>query len=194
MVRSAPAGHHIADEPLPDFHRQLVPRFPTVDVRNAALSTKSGERSFTYVRSLPTHSGFLSRKYPGPQELERITVRVEALDSDHHPGMPRRSSRSTRKGLRLRSSPAASRRFAARSRSSSSSTERARRMRTGTTPDDVFDLLCRPGGASPLRHRRCRSAQQARAGRDLRSNPHLTFVARPVDPAFRQERRACPGG
>jgi FkbM family methyltransferase len=81
IIRCAPKGRHIAYEPLPEVNAQLVRSFPQVDVRLAALSNKSGLASFTHVRSNPGYSGFKQRTYPGEEQLEMITVRVEPLDS-----------------------------------------------------------------------------------------------------------------
>jgi FkbM family methyltransferase len=81
MVRVAPAGRHIAFEPLPDFHARLAAEFPTVDVRAVALSDHDGEERFTYVRSRPGYSGFRPRTYPSEEEVDSITVRVATLDS-----------------------------------------------------------------------------------------------------------------
>ena len=81
MVRCAPHGCHIAYEPLPHLNQELVRNFPQVDVRLAALSNRSGESSFTHVKSNPGYSGFRERTYPGEERLEVITVRVEPLDT-----------------------------------------------------------------------------------------------------------------
>jgi FkbM family methyltransferase len=81
IIRSAPEGHHIAYEPLPQMNRELAANFPCVDVRLAALSNRSGMASFTHVKSNPGYSGFKQRTYPGEEVLEVLTVKVEALDS-----------------------------------------------------------------------------------------------------------------
>jgi FkbM family methyltransferase len=81
IARLAPEGRHIAYEPLPDHCAELARRFPQVDVRQAALSSGPGEASFRYVRSHPGMSGFRERDYPGKEEIEMLTVRVEDLDS-----------------------------------------------------------------------------------------------------------------
>ncbi len=80
IVRVAPHGRHIAYEPLPFMHKSLVDRFPTVDVRHAAVSNEAGERSFAYVKHMPAHSGFCERFYAKRSRVEKITVRTEALD------------------------------------------------------------------------------------------------------------------
>ena len=66
MVRLAPAGRHVAFEPLPDFYEELVREFPGVEVRSSALSTEEGEAAFTYVKSNPGYSGFRERTLSGP--------------------------------------------------------------------------------------------------------------------------------
>ena len=80
IVRLAPGGRHVAFEPLPDFHGELVRRFPMVEVRRAAVAAQAGESSFVHVRSAPGYSGLREREYPGAQQLERITVQLECLD------------------------------------------------------------------------------------------------------------------
>jgi FkbM family methyltransferase len=80
MLRVAPAGRHIAYEPLPQLAASLRERFPGVDVRSAALSDRAGEAEFVHVRSNPAYSGLRERAYPGREQLERISVRTERLD------------------------------------------------------------------------------------------------------------------
>jgi FkbM family methyltransferase len=80
MVRLAPAGRHVAYEPLPAMARALSARFPDVDVREAALSDSAGRTSFVHVLSNPAYSGLRERDYPGRERLETITVRTERLD------------------------------------------------------------------------------------------------------------------
>jgi FkbM family methyltransferase len=80
IVRLAPRGRHIVYEPLPEFCENLRRRFPEVTVREAALSDRSGERTFIYVRNQPGLSGFRRRAYPTTPTVEEITVRTERLD------------------------------------------------------------------------------------------------------------------
>jgi FkbM family methyltransferase len=80
IVRVAPRGRHIAYEPLPFMHKYLVDKFPCVDVRCAALSNEEGERSFAYIKYLPTYSGFSERSYAKRSLVEKIIVRTETLD------------------------------------------------------------------------------------------------------------------
>src|SRR5437764_1128703 len=72
MVRVAPGGKHIAYEPLPFLHKYLVDHFPSVDIRLAAVSNEEGKTSFTYVKNLPTHSGFRERSYPVQPQVEKM--------------------------------------------------------------------------------------------------------------------------
>jgi FkbM family methyltransferase len=80
FLRLAPDGRHVAFEPLPHLAERLRLRFPAADVRETALSDRSGRASFTFVRSRPAYSGFRERSYPGDEELEQIEVQVERLD------------------------------------------------------------------------------------------------------------------
>jgi FkbM family methyltransferase len=80
IVRLAPLGSHVAWEPLPRLAAQLREEFPSVEVREAALSDRSGERSFAHVLDDPGWSGFLSRPTPAGGRVDTITVRCERLD------------------------------------------------------------------------------------------------------------------
>lgn len=84
FVRLAPEGRHIAYEPVPQMHRDLVERFPDVDVRCAALSNVDGETEFVHVVDDPAYSGMREREYPHAVQTEKIAVRTERLD-DHLP-------------------------------------------------------------------------------------------------------------
>lgn len=80
IVRVAPFGKHIAYEPLPLLHKDLVNRFPSVDVRLAAVSNEETETSFIHVKNLPTHSGLREIAYPVQPLVENMIVRTETLD------------------------------------------------------------------------------------------------------------------
>jgi FkbM family methyltransferase len=86
IVRVAPAGRHIAYEPLPGYAAELQNRFPQVDVRAAALCDVSGKTTFRYVRNLPGMSGLRERCYPVEPDIEVITVPTERLDDALPPG------------------------------------------------------------------------------------------------------------
>lgn len=80
MLRLAPAGRHLAYEPLPEMARSLAERFPQADVRAAALSDAAGESTFVHVLSNPAYSGLREREYPGRERVQEIRVRTERLD------------------------------------------------------------------------------------------------------------------
>ncbi len=80
LLRVAPSGRHIAYEPIPGFAKRLRERFPTVDVREAALADAAGEVSFEYVANLPGYSGLKRGRIPGDADVRRISVRLERLD------------------------------------------------------------------------------------------------------------------
>lgn len=80
LMRIAPDGKHIAYEPLPHLYTYLVEHFPSVDVRQAAVSNEVGETSFTYVKTMPAESGFRERAHAGQGQIEKLIVRTETLD------------------------------------------------------------------------------------------------------------------
>lgn len=80
MARCAPKGSHIAYEPLPELYAELVARFPGVDIRRAALSTKPGMTTFTRVVDALGYSGIRSQDYPRKMQTESIEVDVESID------------------------------------------------------------------------------------------------------------------
>ena len=80
MTRLAPSGRHVAWEPLPALAQGLRTEFPSVEVREAALSDRAGEREFAHVVDAPGWSGFLARPVPAGGPVEMITVRCERLD------------------------------------------------------------------------------------------------------------------
>jgi FkbM family methyltransferase len=82
IVRLAPNGRHIAFEPIPQLHEHLVKRFPTVDVRRAALSDAAGTATFAQVIGAPAYSGLRERSDlpPNASDVQRIEVSTERLD------------------------------------------------------------------------------------------------------------------
>jgi FkbM family methyltransferase len=79
-LRLAPRGRHVAWEPLPEFASRLRASFPSVEVREAALSDRAGSREFARVVADPGWSGFRARPTPDGGEVETITVECERLD------------------------------------------------------------------------------------------------------------------
>ncbi len=88
VTRIAPAGKHIAYEPVPELHHDLVDRFPSVDVRQAALYDETGTAPFTHVLDLASRSGLRQRRDLDvrPDRLRQISVRTERLDDVLEPG------------------------------------------------------------------------------------------------------------
>lgn len=80
ILRVAPLGRHIAYEPLPSLAETLQSRFPTVDVRCAAVARETGHSTFVHVIDRSDYSGLRVRDYPDNPRREEIVVRVEALD------------------------------------------------------------------------------------------------------------------
>jgi FkbM family methyltransferase len=82
MTRVAPKGRHIAFEPIPELHQQLVQSFPDVDVRQMALSDVAGTADFTHVLGDHAYSGLLRRDdlAAASREVRQITVSTERLD------------------------------------------------------------------------------------------------------------------
>ncbi len=80
LLDAAPAGRHLAFEPLPELAEALRQRFPQVDVRAQALSDEVGEREFTRVVGNPGWSGFRQRPTPDAVRFERLQVPVAMLD------------------------------------------------------------------------------------------------------------------
>ncbi|MFI9322649.1 FkbM family methyltransferase [Kitasatospora aureofaciens] len=89
MLRCAPDGRHIAFEPIPTLAGDLRRRFPTVDVRQAAVSDQDGRATFVHVTADAAYSGLRERPsslrgwpdHIGRDDLEEIVVRTERLDS-----------------------------------------------------------------------------------------------------------------
>lgn len=79
IVRLFPDGPHLAFEPLPELAAELSERFPTVDVRNVALSDHTGTATFNRVVNAPGHSGLGT--FDGSHgPVERFDVPVMTLD------------------------------------------------------------------------------------------------------------------
>jgi len=80
--RLAPAGHHIAYEPLPHLWARLAERFPEMDIRQRALSDASGRTTFVHVEELEGYSGLRERPYPRDVATKTIEITAERLDGN----------------------------------------------------------------------------------------------------------------
>lgn len=79
MIRRAPAGQHVAFEPVPSLAASLRERFPQVQVYQAALSNEAGTAQFTHVVDADGFSGLSDRNLDG-HRLEHFDVDVVRLD------------------------------------------------------------------------------------------------------------------
>jgi FkbM family methyltransferase len=86
FVRLAPRGHHIAYEPLPHLAAELAERFPSIEVRRAALSDHEGESTFVHVKDQPAYSGLRRGTSTDGHDTESIDVTTERLDDHVPPG------------------------------------------------------------------------------------------------------------
>jgi len=83
-VRLAPAGRHVAFEPIPALAEEVARSFPGVDCRRLALGASSGVAEFCHFTSLDGWSGL--RRSPEISDErgrpEYIEVQVSTLDDE----------------------------------------------------------------------------------------------------------------
>lgn len=82
ILSQSPNGTHFAFEPLPSFYSELVKKFKNkATIFPYALSDKSGETEFHFVKNAPAYSGIQKRKYAVQEpDIEKIKVQVKKLD------------------------------------------------------------------------------------------------------------------
>ncbi len=83
-VRVAPAGHHIAFEPIPELAEELHRAFPRVDTRRLAVSAQAGSAEFCHFKTMDGWSG-LQRSPEVSDERGRpeyIQVALSTLDAE----------------------------------------------------------------------------------------------------------------
>ncbi|MFO0875564.1 MAG: FkbM family methyltransferase [Phycisphaerales bacterium] len=81
MLVFAPKGRLFAFEPIPHLAKALRENFPTVDVKQLALSDAPGTSTFQYVVNAPAYSGLRPREYDRSDPVvEELTVQVETID------------------------------------------------------------------------------------------------------------------
>lgn len=80
FLEFAPAGRHLAFEPIPALAAELRQKFPGVEVHGYALSDQEGQATFHYVPELPGWSGLRSQPYPVATHPQMIPVELRRLD------------------------------------------------------------------------------------------------------------------
>jgi FkbM family methyltransferase len=80
IVDVAPLGVHYAFEPVPELAEELARRFPAVDVRQVALSDRSGTASFAHVVDSDGLSGLSDRDLAETHAIRNIEVEICRLD------------------------------------------------------------------------------------------------------------------
>ncbi len=83
-VRAAPAGRHIAFEPIPELADEVHRAFPDVDIRRLALSAQPGSAEFCHFKTMDGWSGL--RRSPEVSDErghpEYIQVALSTLDAE----------------------------------------------------------------------------------------------------------------
>jgi FkbM family methyltransferase len=82
MLKYSPEGNHYAFEPIPYLFEELKNKYNKKDnIFPYALSDKSGETTFQYVKNAPAYSGIKRRRYDiSNPEIEEIKVELKTLD------------------------------------------------------------------------------------------------------------------
>jgi len=82
MLKYSPEGNHYAFEPIPHYFKELENKFNNkANIFPYALSDKSGETSFQFVKNAPAYSGIKKRRYDiSNPEIEEIKVELKTLD------------------------------------------------------------------------------------------------------------------
>jgi FkbM family methyltransferase len=79
-TRCAPAGRHVAFEPLPDLAKQIRRELPHIEVHEIALSDVEGEALFNQVENASVYSSLHARRLPLGAVVNTINVRTARLD------------------------------------------------------------------------------------------------------------------
>ena len=88
IIKAAPAGKHLAFEPIPVLFSSLQKKYSNrATLYNYALSDKEGTVSFTWYKDRPAVSGFKERKYLGQSNIAVIDVQTKKLDDLVPPDM-----------------------------------------------------------------------------------------------------------
>ncbi|GAC1439709.1 MAG: hypothetical protein NVSMB51_17970 [Solirubrobacteraceae bacterium] len=146
IVRLAPHGRHVAFEPLPVQHADLVRRFPGVEVRRAALSDHAGEAPFVHPLGLPGWSGLRATAYPGAPQIEVLTVVLERLDDVLPPDFAPDFIKLDANGAELQVLMGARRTLLEHRPAIAFEHGLGAADRYGTRPEQIFDLLVGDAG------------------------------------------------
>ena len=82
-VQTAPRGRHLAFEPIPELAAEVNRRFPNVDCRRLALSSRPGTHEFWHFRRLDGWSGLVRNPTVSDSrgDPQRLQVEVSTLDA-----------------------------------------------------------------------------------------------------------------
>ena len=82
IMKLAPGGNHYGFEPIPFYYEGIKEKFNgNASIYPYALSNKTGESSFHYVKNAPAFSGIKKRKYAiSNPDIEKIQVKLKKLD------------------------------------------------------------------------------------------------------------------
>jgi FkbM family methyltransferase len=90
-LRAAPAGRHVAFEPIPELAAELRREFPQIDSRQLAVSAQAGTAEFCHFKTMDGWSGL--RRSPEVSDErgtpEYIEVQVSTLDAELTDASPR---------------------------------------------------------------------------------------------------------
>ncbi len=149
MRRIAPAGRHIAFEPLPHLCAQLRDSYPDVEVHQSALYNEPGEAEFSYVHGpADGWSGLRFRPLPGGEQavVEQIKVVLEVLDDVLDPDYRPAVIKIDVEGAELQVMQGAMRTLREHRPVVIFEHGLGSANAYGTSPRDVFELLAEAGG------------------------------------------------
>ena len=82
ILKYSPSGTHYGFEPLPHMFKNLFEFYgETTNILPYALSNKSGDSTFQFVKNAPAYSGIHKREYEVENaEIDEINVKLKKLD------------------------------------------------------------------------------------------------------------------
>jgi FkbM family methyltransferase len=145
MLRYAPAGRHIAFEPVPALAAQLRTRFAQVEVREAALASAPGREAFTHDVEMPTWSRLGHTPTAPGRRTEVLEVATDRLDSALPDGYAPDLIKIDVEGAELQMLEGAAQTLATHRPTMVFEHSSGSAPHFGTTPMDVLDLLAEVG-------------------------------------------------